>query len=60
MSVARSGFLGTLWYKNVPKNPSMRIGARRAKAEFPAVPITKAKAVKSFVGRFHEKYGAGT
>jgi deazaflavin-dependent oxidoreductase (nitroreductase family) len=48
----------TQWYKNVLKNPSIRIDARGAEAEFRAVPITVAKAVSSVVEKFREKYGA--
>jgi hypothetical protein len=47
------------WYRNVLKNPSIRIDARGAEAEFRAIPITEASAVKSVVDRFREKYGAG-
>jgi deazaflavin-dependent oxidoreductase (nitroreductase family) len=47
------------WYKNVLKNPSLRIDARGAEAEFKAVPITDAKQVASVVEKFREKYGAG-
>jgi deazaflavin-dependent oxidoreductase (nitroreductase family) len=49
----------TQWYKNVLKNSSIRIDARGAEAEFQAVPITEAKAVKSVIEKFREKYGAG-
>ncbi len=49
----------TQWYKNVLKNPSMRIGARGAEAESKAVPITDAKQVSSVVDKFRAKYGAG-
>jgi deazaflavin-dependent oxidoreductase (nitroreductase family) len=49
----------TQWYKNVLVNPSIRIDARGAAAEFRATPITDAKAVKSVVEKFREKYGAG-
>jgi deazaflavin-dependent oxidoreductase (nitroreductase family) len=49
----------TQWYKNVLKNPSMRIEARGAEAEVQAVPIKDAKQVKSVVERFRAKYGAG-
>jgi deazaflavin-dependent oxidoreductase (nitroreductase family) len=49
----------TLWYKNVLKNPAIRIDARGAEARFQAVPITEAKAVKSVIEKFREKYGAG-
>jgi deazaflavin-dependent oxidoreductase (nitroreductase family) len=49
----------TQWYKNVLQKPSLRIDARGAEAEFQAVPLTDAKAVKSVVEKFREKYGAG-
>jgi hypothetical protein len=42
----------------VLKNPSIRIDARGAEAEFQAVPVSDAKAVKSVVEKFREKYGA--
>jgi len=48
----------TQWYKNVIKNPSIRIDARGVEAKFPGLPITEAKAVKSVVEKFQEKYGA--
>ena len=48
----------TQWYKNVLKNPSIRIDARGAQGEFQAVPITDAARVSSVVERFREKYGA--
>jgi hypothetical protein len=48
----------TQWYKNMIKNPSIRIDARGVEAEFPGVAITGAKAVKSVVEKFQEKYGA--
>jgi len=48
----------TQWYQNVLKNPSMRIDARGASAEFQAVPITDAKQVPSVVEKFRAKYGA--
>ncbi|MGA8503413.1 MAG: nitroreductase/quinone reductase family protein [Candidatus Sulfotelmatobacter sp.] len=48
----------TQWYKNVLKNPSIGIDARGVKAEFHAVPVTGAKAVKAVVEKFREKYGA--
>ena len=53
--VARSG---TQWYKNVLPNPTLRIDARGVEAAFRGVPITGAKAVKSVVEKFREKYGA--
>jgi hypothetical protein len=48
----------TQWYRNVLKNPSIQIDARGVGAEFQATPITDAKAVKSVVEKFREKYGA--
>ena len=39
------------------KNPQIRIEARGADAEFRAVSITNAEAVKSVTERFREKYG---
>jgi deazaflavin-dependent oxidoreductase (nitroreductase family) len=48
----------TQWYKNVLKNPTIRIDARGAAAEFRATPITEAKPVKSVVEKSREKYGA--
>ena len=48
----------TQWYKNLHQNPSIRIDARDVEAEFRAVPVTGAKAVKSVVEEFREKYGA--
>ena len=50
---------GTQWYKNVVKNPKMRIDARGAEAQFKAVPIHDAKQVASVVEKFRAKYGAG-
>jgi deazaflavin-dependent oxidoreductase (nitroreductase family) len=49
---------GTQWYENVLKNPSIRIDARGVGAEFRATPVTGAKAVKSVIEKFREKYGA--
>jgi len=49
----------TQWYKNVLHNPSIRIDARGVEAEFRATPVTDAKAVKSVVEKFREKYGTG-
>jgi deazaflavin-dependent oxidoreductase (nitroreductase family) len=48
----------TQWYKNVLQNPSIRIDARGAEAEFRATPVRGAKAVSSIVEKFREKYGA--
>jgi deazaflavin-dependent oxidoreductase (nitroreductase family) len=49
----------TQWYKNLLQNPSIRIDARGVEAKFRATPITDAKAVKSVVEKFREKYGTG-
>ena len=48
----------TQWYKNVLKNPAIRIDARGAEAELRAVPITDAKTVQSVIEKFRDKYGA--
>jgi len=47
----------TQWYKNVLKNPRIRIDARGAEAEFQAIPVTDAKQVSSVVEKFRAKYG---
>jgi deazaflavin-dependent oxidoreductase (nitroreductase family) len=48
----------TQWYRNVFKNPTIRIDAQGVGAELRATPVTDAKAVKSVVEKFREKYGA--
>jgi deazaflavin-dependent oxidoreductase (nitroreductase family) len=48
----------TQWYKNVLKNPQVRIDARGEEAEFRAIPINDAKTMKSVIEKFREKYGA--
>jgi deazaflavin-dependent oxidoreductase (nitroreductase family) len=48
----------TQWYKNVRKNPSIGIDAQGVEGEFRAAPVTGAKAVKSVIEKFREKYGA--
>ena len=40
------------------KNPSIRIDARDAEAEFRGKPVTDAKTVNSVIEKFREKYGA--
>jgi deazaflavin-dependent oxidoreductase (nitroreductase family) len=50
----------TQWYKNVLKNPSIRIDARGEEGEFEAVPITKPSQVSGVVEKFREKYGQAT
>jgi len=47
----------TQWYKNVLKNPTIRIDARGAKAEIKATPITDPKQVSPVVEKFRAKYG---
>ncbi len=49
----------TQWYKNVLKNPSIRVKAGRAEAEVKAVAVTDSKEVSAVVGKFRDKYGAG-
>jgi hypothetical protein len=49
----------TQWYKNVRKNPKIRIDARGAQGEFQAVPILNVKQVSAVVDKFRAKYGAG-
>lgn len=46
----------TEWYKNVLKNPAIRIDAGGAQAELKAVPIPAE--VSSVVEKFRAKYGA--
>ena len=48
----------TQWYKNVLKNPTIRIDARGVEEKFRADPVTDAEAVKSVIEKFREKYGA--
>lgn len=49
----------TQWYKNVLKNPKIRVDARGAEAEFQPVLIKDPEQVSSVVEKFREKYGAG-
>ena len=48
----------TQWYKNVLKDPLIRIDARGADDEFQAVAITDQARVSSVVEKFRAKYGA--
>lgn len=48
----------TQWYKNVLKDPLIRIDARGTDAEFRAVPIADQASVASVVEKFRAKYGA--
>jgi deazaflavin-dependent oxidoreductase (nitroreductase family) len=47
----------TQWYKNVLKNPRIRIEARGAEAKLKAVSVTDAAQVKTVVEKFRAKYG---
>jgi deazaflavin-dependent oxidoreductase (nitroreductase family) len=47
----------TQWYKNVLKNPSIRIDARGAEAELKGLPVSDTTQVKSVVEKFRGKYG---
>jgi len=49
----------TQWYKNVLKNPMIKINAGGTETEFKAIPITDAKQVSSVVEKLRAKYGAG-
>jgi deazaflavin-dependent oxidoreductase (nitroreductase family) len=49
----------TQWYKNVLKNPSIRVKAGSTEADFKAVPITDAKQVSAVIETFRGKYGVG-
>src|SRR5260370_8039950 len=46
----------TQWYKNVLQNPSIRIDARAAEAQFPPTPLTEAQPVKSVFDKFPQKH----
>jgi deazaflavin-dependent oxidoreductase (nitroreductase family) len=48
----------TQWYRNVLKNPKIRIDTRGEWAELQVVHITDAKQVSSVVEKFRAKYGA--
>ena len=48
----------TQWYKNVLKNPSVRVETGGAEAQVQAVLVKDAKQVKSVVEKFRAKYGA--
>ena len=49
----------TQWYKNVLKNPAMRIQAGDAKAEVEVSAVTDTKQVAPVVEKFRAKYGPG-
>ncbi len=46
----------TQWYKNILKNPAMRIEAGGAEAELKATPVTEPKQVSSVIEKFRAKY----
>lgn len=48
----------TQWYKNVLKNPKIRVAAREVHADLQAAPTTEPKQVSSVVDKFRAKYGA--
>jgi len=47
----------TQWYKNVLKNPSIRIDAGDAQSELKVVGVSDATQVKSVIEKFRSKYG---
>jgi deazaflavin-dependent oxidoreductase (nitroreductase family) len=49
----------TQWYKNVLKDPSIRIDTEGADGKFQAVPVTDKTEVSSVIEKFRTKYGAG-
>jgi deazaflavin-dependent oxidoreductase (nitroreductase family) len=49
----------TQWYKNVLKNPMIRIDAGAEKAQPKVVPVTDPKQVASVAEKFRAKYGPG-
>ena len=49
----------TQWYKNVLKDPKIRVDARGAEADLKAASIADATKVSSVVEKFREKYGTG-
>jgi deazaflavin-dependent oxidoreductase (nitroreductase family) len=49
----------TEWYKNVLKNPAMRIQAGDADAQVKVTPVTDTKQVAPVIEKFRAKYGPG-
>ena len=49
---------GTNWYKNVLKDPTVRLGAGGAQVTARATPITDPARVGEIVDKFRAKYGA--
>ena len=50
---------GTQWYKNVLKNPSIRVKAGETQADLKPDAILDPEQVKPVVEKFRKKYGAG-
>jgi deazaflavin-dependent oxidoreductase (nitroreductase family) len=48
----------TQWYKNILKNPSIRIDAGGTQSELKVVAVADATQVKSVIAKFRDKYGA--
>jgi deazaflavin-dependent oxidoreductase (nitroreductase family) len=48
----------TQWYKNVLKNPSIRIDEAGTQIELKVVAVTDATQVKSVIEKLRDKYGA--
>ena len=48
----------TQWYKNVLKNPKIRVAANGTEGDFELTPTTDAEQVASVVEKFRGKYGA--
>jgi deazaflavin-dependent oxidoreductase (nitroreductase family) len=49
----------TQWYRNVLKNPAIRIDVRGDQSEVTLAPVTDPKQVSSVVEKFRAKYGPG-
>lgn len=49
----------TQWYKNVLRNPSVRIEASGAEMDAKVMPLTDPRQAASVVDKFRTKYGAG-
>ena len=47
----------TQWYKNLLENPSIRINARGAEAQFDVVSVTDPEQVAAVIEKFRAKYG---
>ncbi len=50
----------TQWYKNVLKNPSLRVEVSDTETNLAVTPVTDKKQVESVVEKFRTKYGAGS